>query len=65
MSSAKRAVRRDLAHLTRQQVFLLAAMADTFRYGDDRGHWQLSALWAENTPSYQWKCDKPSSTGGA
>jgi len=67
LASAKRAIRRDIAHLTPAQVFRLAAFADTLRFGDDRGRWDLSASYAIDNPEYQWKCDEPSVTkkGGA
>jgi hypothetical protein len=48
VTSAKRASRQSLVQLQPTHVFLLAAIAETFRYGYDRGRWHLSFLSARS-----------------
>jgi hypothetical protein len=48
VTSAKRAIRQSLVQLPPAHVFLLAAVADTFRYGYDRGRWHLSFMSARS-----------------
>jgi hypothetical protein len=46
VTAAKRAIRRGVPKLTAAQVYLVAALVDTMRYGVDRGHWGISAEYA-------------------
>src|SRR5262245_33412514 len=51
VASAERAIRRNLSARTAQQVFVLAALADVYRYGKDRARWSLSAEYAASHPA--------------